>query len=913
MKRRSSPERIIRSFSEAMAREDDAEEEAEEARERRLDAKDGAGVRVRWRITLLAAMHLATLWLACMGRGETRASSWHPPLAPDDLRRALVDAYTPSAGLLDLAVLTLARLGYLAALVSLAGTSDARRAALGATKIGVCVALCALLTAKGVAHLPDLTDSSRDQTVFWSAWLIAFCAVDAEMRLCDDALARADERASSSSSSGSRRRRSSSSRREAEYGADTAPLLGRTQLDSDVDDVDEEDGDAGAEERRRGRGDGRARKTKSGTFWALLRLSYPDLPLLSVAFLFLVLYAVAAASIPHFTGELVDAVAIDRDESAFRRHSLTLLVAALASGIFAGLRGSVFTVQMARLNSRLRRRLFDTILAQDVGFFDKNKTGDLSSRLNNDCSTVSNALSLNINILLRNSVNVLGVMCFMLALSWPLTAVTLASVPPTIAISKIYGNYFKKISKRTQKALAEATEVAEESLGGVRTIRAFAGEPFASADFSAKLGEFCRQNSIEARYVIGYTFLYTFLPMVITVLVLWYGGMLVLHGSLNPGALVSFMLYQQQLTSCFGAIGDVFTSITTALGAADKVFELIDTKPGFETWPPGRGGDRVVGPAGEVRVAKPRLAPATCDGHLALVGVNFSYPARPERRVLFGFNLDVKPGETVALVGPSGGGKSSVINLIERFYAPSDGAVTLDGVDLGDLCPRWLKRRVSLVAQEPTLFNRTLRRNIVFGLEKTRGDGRTDDEYPYAGYESERFSLLDDGEDEPSMDEVTRAAVAANAHAFISQLPNAYEETVGERGSTLSGGQKQRVAIARALVRKPKVLLLDEATSALDAESEAIVQDALGALMASYTVVVIAHRLSTIQNATRICVIEKGVVREVGTHDELLRRKGAYAGLVRHQLSAMSASSASLLGLEDETAASSPTVGSFGG
>ena len=213
---------------------------------------------------------------------------------------------------------------------------------------------------------------------------------------------------------------------------------------------------------------------------------------------------------------------------------------------------------------------------------------------------------------------------------------------------------------------------------------------------------------------------------------------------------------------------------------------------------------------------------------------------------------------------------------------------------------------MSLVAQEPTLFNRTLRRNIVFGLEKTRGDGRTDDEYPYAGYESERFSLLDDGEDEPSMDEVTRAAVAANAHAFISQLPNAYEETVGERGSTLSGGQKQRVAIARALVRKPKVLLLDEATSALDAESEAIVQDALGALMASYTVVVIAHRLSTIQNATRICV-SRSAGAQVGTHGELLRRKGAYAGLGGTS-SAMSASSAAP-GLEDETAASTPTVG----
>jgi ATP-binding cassette subfamily B (MDR/TAP) protein 9 len=279
--------------------------------------------------------------------------------------------------------------------------------------------------------------------------------------------------------------------------------------------------------------------------------------------------------------------------------------------------------------------------------------------------------------------------------------------------------------------------------------------------------------------------------------------------------------------------------------------------------------------------------------------------------VLFELDLRVKPGETVALVGPSGGGKSSVINLIERFYVPSDGAVTLDGIDLGDLCPRWLKRRVSLVSQEPTLFNRTLRRNIVFGLEKTRGDGT--DEYPYAGYESERFSLLDDGEDEPSMDEVTRAAVAANAHDFISQLPKAYEEMVGERGSMLSGGQKQRVAIARALVRKPKVLLLDEATSALDAESEAVVQDALGRVMAAFTVVVIAHRLSTIQNATRICVIEKGIVVESGTHDELLQRKGAYAGLVRHQLSAMSASSASLLAIEDDTAASTPTVGSFGG
>jgi ATP-binding cassette subfamily B (MDR/TAP) protein 9 len=426
--------------------------------------------------------------------------------------------------------------------------------------------------------------------------------------------------------------------------------------------------------------------------------------------------------------------------------------------------------------------------------------------------------------------------------------------------------------------------------GSVRTIRAFAGEPYASADFADKLAEFCRQNEIEARYVVGYTFCLTTMPMIITVLVLWYGGMLVLHGMLNPGALVSFMLYQQQLTSCFSAIGDVFTAITTALGAAEKVLELIDTKPKFNTWP---------SPEEErAQSGGPRLKPATCQGLVEMRGVNFCYPARPDRKVLTEFTLTVSPGETVALVGPSGGGKSSVINLLERFYVPDSGVVTLDGVPLGDLDPRWLKRKVSLVAQEPTLFFRSLRRNIVFGLEK--GEGREDG---VGGAGRACGGLLGAGEEEPTERDIMEASIAANAHGFISALPQGYDEQVGERGSMLSGGQKQRVAIARALVRKPTVLLLDEATSALDAESESVVQDALGKVMASYTVVVIAHRLSTIQNATRICVVDKGVLVEAGTHAELLARGGAYAGLVRHQLSAMSSSAASLASL-DKAAAS---------
>lgn len=847
----------------AAAREDDAEADAREALACRVRARAGRpGRRLARRSAALVAASLAVAYLAALRRPFT---TWVPAWAMgvDELRRTLVDAYTFRTGLLDVLVLMFARLAFLSLAVGCSSASDARRAAVKMTRGGLTAVTCVFLCAKGVAHLPDLDDGARDQGIFWAAWGVGFVVMPVEWAAWDDALAWADARSEGRYQRG---------RREPGDGADAssslleASLLERTEEGEAVVSAVSEPADE------------KTRRKKGSTLGALLRLSLPDLPLLSAAFLFLVLYAVAAASVPHFTGELVDSVAIDRNPDAFHRYALLLLVAALSSGVFAGLRGSVFTVQMARLNARVRRRLFDAILSQDVGFFDLNKTGDLSSRLNNDCSTVSNALSLNINILLRNAVNVTGVMCFMIVLSWPLTVVTLASLPPTLVVSKVYGRYFKKISKKTQAALAEATEVAEESLSSVRTVRAFAGEPYASADFAVKLAEFCRQNTIEARYVVGYTFCLTAMPMIITVLVLWYGGMLVLHGMLNPGALVSFMLYQQQLTSCFSAIGDVFTAITTALGAAEKVLELIDTKPRFNTWPSAEEERSGTGP---------RLRPATCQGLVEMKDVDFAYPARPERRVLTAFNLVVKPGETVALVGPSGGGKSSVINLLERFYVPDGGVISLDGTPLGDLDPRWLKRKVSLVAQEPTLFCRSLRRNIIFGLERDES-GSASSSVGGCG------SLLDAVEDEPSFEDVKSAAIAANAHGFISALPKEYDEEVGERGSMLSGGQKQRVAIARALVRKPTVLLLDEATSALDAESEAVVQEALGRVMADYTVVVIAHRLSTIQNATRICVVEKGVLTEAGTHEELLARRGSYAGLVRHQLSAMSNSAASL-------------------
>jgi len=295
---------------------------------------------------------------------------------------------------------------------------------------------------------------------------------------------------------------------------------------------------------------------------------------------------------------------------------------------------------------------------------------------------------------------------------------------------------------------------------------------------------------------------------------------------------------------------NIYTALAQAVGAADKVMKWIAREPLIRPPPPAAAA-----------------APASCRGDLKLNNVNFRYALRPEQPVLRGLSLHVAPGEVVALCGPSGGGKSSIISLLERLYEPESGEVLLDDMPLSSLDPRWFHRQVALVAQEPVLFARTIEENITYGLENGGGGGG-------------------DGAAAPGSEEVVRAARLANAHDFIGTFEHAYETVVGERGTQLSGGQKQRVAIARALVRRPAVLLLDEATSALDAESEAVVQAAIDSMIeqGGMTVLVVAHRLSTIRNADRIVIISAGAVKESGKHDELLALKGEYANLVARQM-----------------------------
>lgn len=641
------------------------------------------------------------------------------------------------------------------------------------------------------------------------------------------------------------------------------------------------------------------------TGWAdLLGICKPDAHLIVLAFIFLIAAAVAQIYIPRFTGDILDALAktsMDDENGATMKKNCSiwevpgfmssiqkLVLASILGGVFAGIRGAIFTVVGGRANARLRILLMDSLLSQDIGFFDTTKTGDITSRLSSDTTLVGDQVSLNVNVFLRSVVQAVGVLIFMFLISWQLSLLAFISVPVITVISKWYGHYVKKLTKLMQKKLADGNSVSEAVLSSMTTVRAFGGESSELAEFEVHMKRYSSLNLKEAIAYFGYCTCVTCMPQLVTAVVLFYGGLLVMsHGDdhITSGQLVSFLFYLNSLTAAFSDIGNIFASLTQAIGAADKVFELIHRKPNMT---PPTDVQRSSGTAVEKKMTlgvvasqttrhhESGLRPDRCLGVISLHRVEMYYPARPQRRVLHSVSLEVRPGSVVALVGPSGGGKSSIVSLVQHLYEPIHGDVCIDGINVSDLNSQWLSRNISVVSQEPTLFARSIRRNIVFGLEGT--------------------------EEEPSIEDIKQAARLANAASFIEALPLDYETDVGERGVQLSGGQKQRVAIARALVRKPRILLLDEATSALDSESEALVQESIDGMLSrggskqgqaseTMTVMVVAHRLSTVRNADVIFVVEAGRVIEQGNHANLIKNEnGAYTSLVRRQFQAQNKS-----------------------
>ncbi|XP_074841486.1 mitochondrial potassium channel ATP-binding subunit [Carettochelys insculpta] len=574
-------------------------------------------------------------------------------------------------------------------------------------------------------------------------------------------------------------------------------------------------------------------------FWKFLR---PQLLALLAAVVFALGTALLNIRIPVLLGELVNVVARCAQQHVgsylreVRRPALRLL-------LLYGLQGLLtfsYIVLLARVGERvassMRKALFASLLRQDVAFFDANRTGQLVNRLTADVQEFKSSFKLIISQGLRSVTQTVGCFVSLYLLSPKLTGLLLVVVPSLVGAGALIGSLLRSLSRQAQEQVAKATAVADEALGNVRTVRAFAMEDREVALYSREVEQ---SSWLSEKLGLGIAVFQGLSNMVLNGIVLgtiFVGGSLMAGDELSPGDLMSFLVASQTVQRSLANISILFGQVVRGLSAGARVFEFMTQEP-------------TVSLCGEGQIPSHALL-----GRICFQDVCFSYPTRPGYPVLKNFSLTLPPCKTVALVGESGGGKSTVAALLERFYEPTQGTITLDGCDLCRLDPSWLRGQViGFISQEPTLFGTTILENIRFGKP-----GASDAE-------------------------VYAAAQLANADSFIRSFPQGYGTVVGERGVTLSGGQKQRVAIARALIKDPAVLILDEATSALDAESEQVVQEALERAMAGRTVLVIAHRLSTIQAAHLIVVLARGRVAEAGTHTELLRRGGLYAELIRRQ------------------------------
>ncbi|KAM9102393.1 ABC-type oligopeptide transporter ABCB9 isoform 2-T6 [Sarcophilus harrisii] len=560
-------------------------------------------------------------------------------------------------------------------------------------------------------------------------------------------------------------------------------------------------------------------EASGATLQKLLSYTKPDLGFLVAASFFLVVAALGETFLPYYTGRAIDGIVIQKSMDQFSTAVVIMCLLAIGSSFAAGIRGGIFTLVFARLNIRLRNCLFRSLVSQETSFFDENRTGDLISRLTSDTTMVSDLVSQNINIFLRNTVKVTGVVVFMFSLSWQLSLVTFMGFPIIMMVSDIYGKYYKRLSKEVQNALARASNTAEETISAMKTVRSFANEEEEAEVYSRKLQQVYKLNRKEAMAYTYYVWGSGLTLLVVQVSILYYGGHLVISGQMTSGNLISFIIYEFVLGDCMESVGSVYSGLMQGVGAAEKVFEFIDRQP--------------------TMVHDGSLAPDHLEGRVDFENVTFTYRTRPHTQVLQNVSFTLSPGKVTALVGPSGSGKSSCVNILENFYPLEEGRVLLDGKPISSYDHKYLHRVVD---------------NISYGL-------------PTVPFEM-----------------VVDAAQKANAHGFIMELQDGYNTETGEKGAQLSGGQKQRVAMARALVRNPPVLILDEATSALDAESEYMIQQAIHGNLQKHTVLIIAHRLSTVEKAHSIIVLDKGRVVQQGTHKQLLTQGGLYAKLVQRQI-----------------------------
>ncbi len=577
-------------------------------------------------------------------------------------------------------------------------------------------------------------------------------------------------------------------------------------------------------------------KTSIRYLTGIFRYMLPYKGLFLLGLVALTLSSIMLLAFPRLAGELLD-VASGKPKyfTTINQVALALLLILFVQGIFSFIRVYTFSIVSEKGMADVRQAIYQKIIWLPMTFFDNRRVGELMSRITADVGTLQDTFSFILAELLRQIITLVLGIGIIFYLAPTLTGFMLLTFPILVITALVFGKYIRKLSKKTQDKLAAANIVVEESLHSISMVKAFTNETFELSRYSKAIGEVVNVAIQSARYRGLFISFVIFALFGGIVAVGWYGASLVQSQQISVGELFSFIFYTSFIGFSIAGLGDIYTQLQRSVGASERVLEILTLDDESLS-----GNDNNL---------------VKLKGEIHFDHVSFCYPSRKEYTVLKDLSFIIRAGEKVALVGKSGSGKSTIINLLMRFYPLPDGSVRVDRLRIDDYNLSAYRRNLGVVPQEVILFGGTIAENIQYGK-------------PGAGLE-----------------EIREAARQANALEFIESFPERFETVVGERGIKLSGGQRQRIAIARAILKDPSILILDEATSSLDAHSEVLVQDALEKLMEGRTSIIIAHRLSTIKKVDRIFVIEDGRIAEMGSHIELSgKNNGIYSNLLQLQL-----------------------------
>ena len=557
----------------------------------------------------------------------------------------------------------------------------------------------------------------------------------------------------------------------------------------------------------------------------LLLLLLPYKKKIIVGTVFLIAASATNLAVPLYIRNLVDIVMVEKNLDHLNNIAITISLLFLIQLICQTIHNYLFDVTEKRVISDFRIKLFNHLHKMSVSYFVKRRTGDVMSRMTNDVTTIENIVTDLPATMIQQSIRLLGGIIIIIYMNWKLTFMVLILAPALALFARVFGRKLKTLSTEIQDKLAVSTTILEENISCYQVVKSFVRDQLESRRFSEAIED--SFISARKRVIISAFFgpSIGFIAFSTSLVLLWYGGREVITGHISPGELIAFILYATIIAGPMGSFARMYTRLQEGLGASKRLFELLDTESEVQSLPNAQ--------------IMPKIS-----GGIEFDNTCFHY--QENREVIKHISFSVKPGQTVALVGPSGAGKTTLIRLLHRFYDPTRGEIRVDGIPLKnvELSSYW--KQIGIVPQETILFGDSIEMNIKYAK-----DGATDEE-------------------------IIAAAKAANAHSFIMECPEQYKTIVGEKGIRLSAGQRQRIAIARAILKNPSILILDEATSALDNESEVLIQEALERLMQNRTSIVIAHRLSTIHNAEKILVMDDGAIVEFGSHSELMKQKGLY-------------------------------------